>query len=202
MSTRRSTATIVSTGIVGSVAPPVYELVLRRIIEGHGGRLAPSDEASLVAAFDAVSSGLAAAIELQRRVTTELADVQLCIGVATGDVNHDDGDCYGAPVIAAAGLRERAAPGQILTTGLVCALAGDRRASVVAVSSGHDELVDVHEVHWELADGDRHAAWPFPPMLATRSRFGFVGRASELDALGAAWATARDDAERDRARRR
>jgi class 3 adenylate cyclase len=124
-----SVATIVFTDIVGStvlsesmgdvawtgLVTSHFE-TLGRIAEEQGGSLVKTLGDGAMLAFPTAASGLTAAIEVQRTVSSAVADgLQVRIGVHTGDVMPGD-DYLGLMVNKAARVAAAAAGGQILAS--------------------------------------------------------------------------------------
>jgi len=174
-----------------------HERLLADTVTAHRGRVVKTAGDGVMAAFDASSDAVAAAVALQQRVTAATPELQIRIGVAAGDVSWEDGDCFGLPVVTAARLESIAEPGQILATSVVRLMAGDR-AGDRYVPLGAMELkglavpVEVHQVSWD-PPGTQAATveWRLPAALASRSAIDFVGRAEEMARLDAAWDTVR-----------
>lgn len=146
---RSTTATILFTDMVGSTAlrarlgeeradqlRRIHDSLLAGRVEANGGRVVKGQGDGIVAAFPAASDGLRAAVEMQQAVEAynrrpdALAGISVRIGLSTGDVSWDAGDCFGTPVIEAAGLEAAARGGQILCSEFVRLMARGR--------GGHD----------------------------------------------------------------
>jgi class 3 adenylate cyclase len=84
-------------------------------IQRTGGRIIPSSGPRVVAAYDAVSTAVAAALRIQARPTDGLVSV----GLAAGDVVWRGDDCAGAPIDAAVELASLAPAGQIIVSDTV-----------------------------------------------------------------------------------
>jgi class 3 adenylate cyclase/DNA-binding CsgD family transcriptional regulator/tetratricopeptide (TPR) repeat protein len=167
---------------------------LSTIVAGHRGRTVKAAGDGVIAAFEAASDAITAAVAMQQDVHRDLPDVQLRIGAAAGDVSWEDGDCFGLPVITAARLESAARPGSILVTNVVRALAGDRATSRYDPAGSLDlqglpEPVEVFTASWEpLRPATTSEALPLPPLLTVASGVGFVGRVAEWEVLAGAWA--------------
>jgi adenylate cyclase len=89
------------------------------VIEGHGGRVVKILGDGVLALFDKNQNGISAVIEIQRSWQNQLAQLggvnrmPIRIGVATGEVELVDGDCYGDAVNVASRLSGMAGPQQI-----------------------------------------------------------------------------------------
>jgi len=206
-----ATATIVFTDIVDSAQirarlgeGPAAELLrdhereLADVVTANRGRVIKVAGDGTMAAFDAVSDAIAAAVGMQQRSTASRSPLVLRVGVAAGDVSWQDGDCFGLPVVAAARLGSAADGGQILASQVVRGLAGVHAADRFEYWRPVDldeitEPVDVYQVAWELPAGELSPeeellrAVPLPATLLTSPSFGFVGRNAEWDSLSGAW---------------
>jgi class 3 adenylate cyclase len=149
MTERASTATVVFTDLVGGAAlrarlgeeradalRRVHDRILRARLEGGGGRVLKSQGEGLVGVFPSASDALGATVRVQQAVVRyngrpdALAELSLRIGVSTGDVSWEGGDCFGTPMVEAARLMAVADPGQILCSDFVRMMARGR--------GGHD----------------------------------------------------------------
>jgi adenylate cyclase len=89
------------------------------VIEAHGGRVVKILGDGVLALFDDNTQGIAAVIEIQRGRQKQLAHpsgtnrMPIRIGVARGEVELVDGDCYGDAVNVAARLSDMSGPQQI-----------------------------------------------------------------------------------------
>jgi class 3 adenylate cyclase len=191
------TATVVFTDLAGSTALRArlgeraadafrreHDAALVRAVNEHRGRLVKSAGDGIMAAFDAASDAVLAAQAMQRTVD-ELGRrrrlvLGLRVGIGTGDVSWEDGDCFGLPVVEAARLEAAATPGQILCADLVRAMARGRSGVEFRLLGdfslkGLDEPMAACEVLWAPVDAvapDEHRC---------------VGRDRELDLLGGWW---------------
>ncbi|HEY2565789.1 MAG TPA: adenylate/guanylate cyclase domain-containing protein, partial [Acidimicrobiales bacterium] len=202
-----ATATIVFTDVMGSsqvrarvgtLAPdrlrPDHHRDLAQIAITHGGRVVTAASDGILAAFDAATDAVMAAVAMQRHMAP--TDVTIGVGVASGNVSWDGGACFGFPVIIATRLQDAAADGQILVSRVVRSLAGDRAGDRYTdlgsrALTGVAEPVDVFEMAWdppEKPDGRvAPGVVPLPTELTVRPGFQFVGRADEWEALNATW---------------
>src|SRR5258705_12951609 len=108
------------------------------------------------------------------------------VGLSVGEVTFEDGDVFGPPVVEAARLVSAAGSGQIVTTGIVKALAGGRvETGFVDLGplalKGMPQPVPACEVAWEPLPV---SSVPFPGLLTDMGRI-FVARESER--LGQLW---------------
>jgi class 3 adenylate cyclase len=146
---RSTTTTILVTDMVGSTSLRIRlgeeradelrrvhdELLIDRA-ESNRGQVLKGQGDGLVAAFDAASDGVQAAVEMQQAIAAHngrpdaLAQIAIRIGLSVGDVSWEGGDCLGAPVVEAGRLEAAAQSGQILCSDFVRLMARGR--------GGHD----------------------------------------------------------------
>ncbi len=130
------------------------------VIEAHGGRVVKILGDGVLALFDDNSQGIAAVVSIQRGRKKQLAHpsgtklMPIRIGVASGDVELVDGDCYGDAVNVAARLSDMSGPQQIWVNRQ--ALQGVNQASGVhfrplgAITiRGRAELCTVYQIDWQ-----------------------------------------------------
>lgn len=165
---------------------------LTETVEANGGTLVKTMGdgclATFPAAADAVSAGVsvhsAAALATRHGVAPRLR-----VGVAVGDVTvEEDDDVFGTAVIVASRLCSVAAPGQVLVTDVVKALAGDRGGHRYELQGplalkGLPEPVPASRVVVPAAQGTD----TLPPSMATRPGEVLVGREEEWERLSEAW---------------
>lgn len=175
-----------------------HDELLAAAVDEHHGIVLRSTGDGIKASFATASAAVAAAIGIQRAVAgygrrhDAVATFEVRIGIAVGEVVHEDGDDHGVAVIEAARLEALAEPGEILATELVARL-GSRRARATFETVGRrdlkglDEPVDVVRV---VDDGDDPAALPLPRALSADRRFPLVGRAAVIDSIETRWEAA------------
>ncbi len=210
----RGTATVLFTDLVASTEQSVehgarfddarraHDAALRSVVEAHGGSVVKGTGDGLMATFDAVGDGVAAARSAQQALHRQNRRrgepvLSIRVGLAVGDVSFEDGDCYGECVVQAARLCAIAAGEQILAPSLVRALAGGPRATgFLDVGprelKGLPEPVEVVEVLWDRPEA---SATPLPPRLAGDTAT-FVGRSDELVQLDEVFQVAAERGER------
>ena len=93
------------------------------VVGRHDGRVVGVAGDDVLAAFDAASEALAAAVEMQVLLSRPGPNPR--IGVAAGDVTWDDTECRGHAVAVARDLLQTARSGEILVSDAVRILAGD-----------------------------------------------------------------------------
>ncbi len=177
---------------------------LSGIIERRRGRVVKTAGDGVMAAFESASDAVTAAIDMQRAVFRRGEGLRLRIGIASGDVSWESGDCFGLPVVTAARLETAAQGGQILVTQVVRWLAGERSTAtfdpIGAIElKGLPDAVEAFRVVWELAGSEEGAAArevPLPGALSNPARVALVGRDAETAELAEAWAAVTEDGAR------
>ena len=97
-----------------------HERRLHGIVTDHHGTVVKTAGDGIMAAFDASTDAVLAAIAVQQHVAGGSPVLQVRNGLGVGDVSWEDGDCYGLPVVVAARLQSAAAPGQIVASATRC----------------------------------------------------------------------------------
>jgi len=205
-----ATATILSTGLVGSAelrarhgeatAGTVFRdqrQQLADVVLRYGGRVVTSSGPGVLAAFDAASPAVGAAVSMQVHVATP--EVALRIGIAAGDVTWEDDECTGLAVVAATRLQGAAGSGQILVSQIVRLLAGDRAGARFELldslpRDGPPGATETYAVGWEPADAPDvgpPAPPPLPVAFGAPAVHAFVGRSAALGSLERSWDLAR-----------
>lgn len=172
--------------------------LLRKAINGHGGREVKNLGDGVMAVFDSAVAALAGAEEIQRSIhvhnhTVDNVPLAVRVGLSLGEVVEEDNDYFGDPVVEAARLCALADGGQVLATQLL-ALATGRRATQDLRPLGPKELkgitdpVEVVEVGWTaptpISTLDAHV--PLPARCLNAPEIALVGRQHEFDDLTAA----------------
>ena len=172
--------------------------LLRDAAAMHGGEEVKNLGDGLMVAFVSALDAIACAITMQQAVDRSRASGELelavRIGLNVGEPIRDEGDYFGTPVVVAKRLCDTGAPGQILASELVRALAGNRggfayRALEPVALKGVAEPVRACEVIWEPST---EQCVPLPPLLAGEDRGTFVGRSEATAALDATWGAVRE----------
>ena len=113
--------------------------VLRRQTGRHDGREVKNLGDGLMVAFEAAGEGLDCAIAMQQACAEVVGRpsraVSIRIGISSGDVHEQEGDCFGEPVVEASRLCARASAGQVLLSEATRSMTGR-----------HEELDDVGEL--------------------------------------------------------
>ena len=137
--------------------------ILRAAASEHGGREVKSLGDGLMVAFASVLGAVACTVRMQRRIAAQHGDgageaIGLRIGLNAGEVIAAEGDYFGAPVVVARRLCDRADGAQILASEVVRSLVGGRaehrfRAVGAMKLKGLSEPVTAFELDWRAADG-------------------------------------------------
>jgi class 3 adenylate cyclase/tetratricopeptide (TPR) repeat protein len=199
---RASTATVVFTDMVGSTAlrarlgeeradalQRVHDGILRARVEANDGEVLKTVGDGMVAVFPAASEALTATVQIQQAIARHnrrpdaLAELSIRVGLSTGDVSWEGGDCFGTPMVEAARLEAAAAGGQILCSDFVRMMSRGRGGHEFSTLGflelkGLPEPLAACEVVWVPAP---EVAFPLPPELATRGARPFVSRIAELE---------------------
>ncbi len=170
-----------------------HDRIVRQVTAEHGGTEVKALGDGFMLAFGAAAEGVGAAVAMQQAVDRfsrrEPTPVLIRVGVSSGDVVWEDGDCFGTPVIEASRLCDTAAGKQILVSDVVRLLAGSRgghRFNTIGPLElkGLTEPIGTSEVAWEPVV---EAAMPLPSALTTTVQGRFVGRTAERERLSTAW---------------
>ena len=136
--------------------------ILREAASGHGGREVKNLGDGLMLAFPSALSAVVSAVTMQQRVSAykdEHSDpaMGLRIGLNAGEVISVEDDYFGASVVVAKRLCDRADAAQILSSDVVRSLVGNwsehrfRPVGVVQLK-GFAEPVTVFELEWRDAE--------------------------------------------------
>ncbi len=210
MEPRTRTATVLFSDLVGSTEllahlgeatfdglRRAHFAVLRRSIDVHHGTEIKTLGDGFLAVFGSAADALRAAVAMQqgvdRHARRESRPIAIRVGLALGDLVFEEDDVFGGPVVEAARLVARAAPGQILATVIVPLVAGGR--SVVPVTElepvmlkGFPDPVRICAVSW---DPVAEVGIPLPAVLGEVNRV-FAGRDTELALLDRLWSELSD----------
>ena len=213
MSRTSGTLTIVFTDTVSSTALTerlgdlrYHELraanvnALRSVIARHGGRVVKDLGDGLMVVFTSARSGVLAAAEMQHAVAG--GELELKIGVHTGEAIEQDGDFHGQAVNIASRICNAAEGGEVLLSDLshsVVQGSGDLGFDEVRLTTfkGLEGPQPVHPLLWgvlpqqstpglEVTPASVDIAIP-PPSLLQPGRFAFVGRSDTIDGLWNSW---------------
>ena len=171
---------------------------LRGAAAQNSGREVKTLGDGILVVFESVSDAVNCAVAMQQLVDLQARNsgvpLAIRVGLAVGDVNFEDGDVFGPPVVQAARLVAMARGGQILAAHAVRLMASSsarvafREVGVVQLKGLPDEVL-AFEVGWEPRGA---SAVPLPALLTDVGPI-FVGRDNELELLRRAWdATAKD----------
>ncbi len=101
-----------------------HDLILRAVIERHGGHVFSTGGDGFAVAFARAAAAVTAAVEIQRALT-EGSLLPVRIGIHTGEAVERDGDYFGPTVNRAARVMAAGHGGQILVAGATAALVDD-----------------------------------------------------------------------------
>jgi tetratricopeptide (TPR) repeat protein len=172
-----------------------HDRLLGEAVSLHQGRVVKGLGDGIMATFagaaDAVDAAVAILRAFDRHNRSAATDSRFDarIGISSGDVSFEEGDCFGAPVVEAARLCQAAQGGQILVSQVVRLLVGSQagyRFSGVGTLQlkGLPDPVEAAEVDWAPEVG---LSIPLPAVIQRTAAFRFVGRQRELERLTAAW---------------
>jgi class 3 adenylate cyclase len=137
--------------------------ILRAAASEHGGREVKSLGDGLMLAFASVLGAVACAVQMQRQIAAQRGEgsdeaMGLRIGLNAGEVIAAEDDYFGAPVVVARRLCDRADGSQILASEVVRSLVGTRaehrfRAVGAMKLKGLSEPVTAFELNWRTSGG-------------------------------------------------
>ncbi len=207
------TVTVMFTDLAGSTAmrarlgeegadrlQGVHDALLTDAITTNGGRVVKHLGDGFMAAFPSAAGAVAAAVALQqevdranRRGATEAMRVR--VGISTGDVTFEGGDCFGLPVVEAQRLEASAEPGTIRCAEMVRLLARGRGGhEFVSLGEltlkGLAEPLPACEVRWTPLDEEvesTNVELGLPPVFAHAGGLPFSGREEVFEQLADAW---------------
>ncbi len=208
------TSTVLFTDLVGSTSlrvrlgeevadglRRVHDELVGAAVVRHRGVVVKGGGDGLMAAFEAASDSVAAAVSMQQslwsfnRKATDGVQLDVRVGLSVGDVSWESGDCFGLPVVEAARLQAAAAGGQIVCAELVELMARGRggfeyRSLGELDLKGLASPIRACEVLWR-PPATIGSATGYVPSLVRRNLAGlFVGRDSERAVLEAAFESA------------
>jgi predicted ATPase/class 3 adenylate cyclase len=177
-------------GMKGALAR--HDDLMRRLIEAHAGYVVKATGDGFHAAFGSADGAVAAAVAIQTALAAEVwpdgVAMRVRMGVHVGETEERDGDYFGSAVNQAARLMGVAHGGQIVCSGVVAALVGER---FELVDLGMHRLRDLETVMhvWQVITPGQRQSFPPPRSLdAYLSNLpvelsAFVGRERDVDAL-------------------
>ena len=138
-----------------------HDAVVTRAIGRHGGHVVKSQGDGFMVAFPTAAAAVAAAAEVQRRITrarpgSRLAGVAVRIGVHRGSAVHRDGDLFGRNVAYAARVAAQAEGGEVLVSDTVLEALEADGADVPVLESREVDLKGipgtqvVHALDWQV----------------------------------------------------
>jgi class 3 adenylate cyclase/tetratricopeptide (TPR) repeat protein len=178
----------------GDTLRRVHFRLLSEAIAQHGGREVKRLGDGIMAVFTSAVDAVSCAVDIQR--SSESGDLQVRVGVNAGEVTSEEDDYFGTAVHVAARLCQAADGGQVLASGLVRGLVGNR---------GNHRFRDVGSLHlkglaepvasWSVAWRDEEETppthmptrAPLPRALSMAPPVAFVGRDPDLARVLDAW---------------
>ena len=166
----------------------VHDRTLRDAVEAARGDVVKGTGDGVVATFPSATDALAAAVAIQQQMDAysrdprAIAAIELRVGIAVGDVVHQDGDIFGSAVVEAARLCAAAGGGDIYCSDLVRTLArgrGGYEFDLIGLLElkGLPDPVATCVVRWDRVSMTSVAALGLPEDLDASSALQFVGRA-------------------------
>lgn len=167
-----ASTTVIFTDLIGSTA--VFEALgnaratqtvtqltrwIREVCEAHGGRVVKTLGDGVLAVFPRAEQAIQAVVEMQREHQNRIIELPpaermpIRVGVATGEVEVVDDDCYGDAVNIASRLNDLAGPDEILVNSTEVNYA-DREDGLQfrflgAINvRGRSEACEVYQVEW------------------------------------------------------
>jgi class 3 adenylate cyclase len=173
----------------------VHDDIVAGVIVSHGGRVFKHTGDGALAVFDDPVDAVAAASELQRRVSAQCWAVEdslrIRVALHSGVVHERDGDVFGSPVNRASRLADVCPPGAVVLSDATVSLLRDRTVvGMVVVAVGEVRLRGLQEPSRVYGLQAPHLE-PVVVAVAGESRRGnlpvpageFVGQHAELAAL-------------------
>lgn len=173
----RVTATILFTDIVAStrsweedpeamaVMVAAHDDLVGEVVAAQGGTLVKGLGDGILASFDSAGVAITAAVEIQRRL--ESSNLEVRIGLHTGDVEVRGEDIFGPAVNRAARLMAAAHGGQVVVSSATASAAGPRPGEgITLVDLGVHRLKDLAAPDrvFEVAHPDLRSS--FPPLAS------------------------------------
>ena len=134
-----------------------HNAAVRRALRSHGGHEVKQTGDGIMASFSSTHSAVECAIAIQRAVAKYVgehpdAPLAVRIGLNAGEPVAEEGDLYGTAVQLASRICETAAPGQVLVSDVVRALAAGKGIAFVdrgeSALKGFDDPARLYEVIW------------------------------------------------------
>jgi class 3 adenylate cyclase len=134
----------------------VHDALVRRGLEGYGGREVKHTGDGIMASFDLAVNSVRAAADIQQRFSASNADasetLSVRIGIHAGEPVVDHNDLFGATVQLAARLCSEAEANGIVVSGLVRELSDEDAARFIALGErrlkGFVDAVPVFRFEW------------------------------------------------------
>ncbi len=190
-----ATANVLVTDIMGSTAVLTgegeqaaerqrhrHDAVVRSVLAVFGGQVVKSTGDGVLAILPSADFAIRAAAALQQAATAEA--LPLRVGVSTGDVVHEAGDCFGEAVVTAFRLCAQCPVGAALVDAATATVRGGRRDPPVErydrlTLRGFDRPTDVLRVGIGADNG--------AVAIGATAEAPLVGRDELVDRVGSAW---------------
>jgi len=178
------TATILVSDVVGSTDQRIalgeeraeevrrlHDRILTDAAERAGGTVVKGLGDGLLVLYPGASQAVSSAVAMQQSVHAlgrrERLEIAIRIGISSGDVTLEGGDCFGVPVIEASRLCAAAGSGEIFAADVVTALIRGRGGHAIDRLGPFDlkglpEPVEVHRIGWEPVRGMADLRGPAP----------------------------------------
>jgi class 3 adenylate cyclase/tetratricopeptide (TPR) repeat protein len=156
-----------------------HHVLLEQAVAAHGGTEVKWLGDGLMSVFGSAADAVRCAVALQQTARGRVAGERLAIrvGLHVGEVPRDESDYFGALVVVARRLCDRAEAGQILCSAVVAALLGGQRA----FSFGNRGALTLQGLAEPVAACE--VAYQREQSAALLTRTPFVGRTAELTRL-------------------
>ena len=174
---------------------------VRRVVAAHNGEEVKTIGDSFMVVFTSPADAVSCAVAIQQAVEYESRagagpEIQVRVGAHVGEPTREGDDYFGAPVVIARRLCDRAGGGEILVSEVVRALVGSRGSHTFKSTGplelkGFEEPVAACEVAW---DPDTRSTIPLPGALVAGERPPWAGRDDDRQRLRDEWASAKEGA--------
>ena len=175
-----------------------HDDVVRWVVEAHGGYVFATGGDGFAAAFRRAGDALEASLRIQQQLIAEswpdAAPIRVRIGLHSGEVEERGGDYFGPAVNRAARVMAVAHGGQVLLSATTASIVRDLLPSEASLLDlGTHRLRDLSEPEALFQAAHPDLPPTFPPLRTMElsagnlptQRSSFIGRAAELDRLGA-----------------
>jgi adenylate cyclase len=131
-----------------------HERITRETLKRYGGVEVKTDGDSFMLSFASVANAVECAVALQRAFAAREGEpLKVRIGLNAGEPIEDEGDLFGATVILAARIKEKAGAGEILIPETVRGLLSGKGFAFAdrgeTLLKGFEDAVRLFEVRWQ-----------------------------------------------------